>query len=83
MPRAITTVNVGTVRAPAAEQGILRLSIPTPWPVGPVNVYLIWHQRTNAHPAHRWFRNFILEQYDRFSGSGNRPAPTVVASRMR
>jgi glyoxylase-like metal-dependent hydrolase (beta-lactamase superfamily II) len=41
MPRAITTVNVDKVRAPAAEQGILRLSIPTPWPVGPVNVYLI------------------------------------------
>jgi glyoxylase-like metal-dependent hydrolase (beta-lactamase superfamily II) len=41
MPPAITTVNVGAVRVPATEQGILRLSIPTPWPVGPVNVYLI------------------------------------------
>jgi len=47
----------------------------------PVDVYLIWHQRTNAHPAHRWFRSFILEQYDRFNGK--QPAPTAVASRAR
>jgi DNA-binding transcriptional LysR family regulator len=47
----------------------------------PVDVYLIWHQRTNAHPAHRWFRSFILEQYDRFNGK--QPKPTVVASQAR
>ncbi|MBS0580778.1 MAG: LysR family transcriptional regulator [Proteobacteria bacterium] len=31
----------------------------------PVPIYLIWHRRTNSHPAHRWFREFILEQYSR------------------
>ena len=35
----------------------------------PVPVYLIWHQRTHSHPAHRWFRDFILEQYDNFNGN--------------
>ena len=47
----------------------------------PVKVYLIWHQRTNAHPAHRWFRGFILEQYDRFNGKQQKPS--VVASSAR
>jgi DNA-binding transcriptional LysR family regulator len=42
-----------------------------PLDLKPVPIYLIWHQRTHSHPAHRWFRDFILELYGQFNG-GNK-----------
>jgi glyoxylase-like metal-dependent hydrolase (beta-lactamase superfamily II) len=37
----VTSVNIGGVSAQATGEGIFCLTIPTPWAVGPVNVYLI------------------------------------------
>jgi DNA-binding transcriptional LysR family regulator len=48
--------------------------VETEFTLQPVPVYLIWHQRTNSHPAHRWFRDFIVEQYRKFVGE---PEPPV------
>jgi DNA-binding transcriptional LysR family regulator len=48
--------------------------IKTELTLNPVQVYLIWHRRTNSHPAHRWFREFILEQYTRLVSQRRPPA---------
>jgi len=48
--------------------------VETEFTLKPLPVYLIWHQRTNSHPAHRWFRDFIVDQYRQFVGH---PEPTV------
>jgi DNA-binding transcriptional LysR family regulator len=48
--------------------------VDTEFTLKPVPVHLIWHQRTNSHPAHRWFRDFIVEQYRKFVGE---PEPQV------
>lgn len=29
----------------------------------PTPIFLIWHQRTNSHPAHKWFRDFLAQLY--------------------
>lgn len=34
---------------------------PVPVPLPPVDTYLYWHPRVDRDPAHRWFRELVLE----------------------
>ena len=47
----------------------------------PVPIYLIWHRRTNSHPAHRWFREFILSQYSQLVQERKPPARRPTGGR--
>lgn len=47
----------------------------------PVPIYLIWHQRTHSHPAHRWFRDFIMDLYGQFNG-GNQAAHSETVEQL-
>jgi DNA-binding transcriptional LysR family regulator len=34
---------------------------PLPFRSNPVNLFLVWHQREDDDPAHKWFRQKIIE----------------------
>lgn len=51
---------LGNVFAPdhAAAQGLQAFELPVPLPA--FNVSAIWHPRLDRDPAHRWFREEVL-----------------------
>jgi DNA-binding transcriptional LysR family regulator len=38
--------------------------VDVPWLAEQFNISLIWHERTHAHPGHRWVRDMIVELID-------------------
>lgn len=56
----IATLMAGVVAASghAADLAVL----PLPVEVAPVPYALSWHRRNEAHPAQRWFRDFVVQQ---------------------
>lgn len=57
--------------APARlQQGMMRefAQAPLPFPHRPFTLYLLWHQRYQQDPAHRWIRNQLLQVASRLSG---------------
>ncbi|MCO4745224.1 MAG: LysR family transcriptional regulator [Proteobacteria bacterium] len=55
---------LATVVTPAANhfetQGLLR-SFPCPIPMPKAGMQILWHERFDADPAHRWFRERVLD----------------------
>jgi DNA-binding transcriptional LysR family regulator len=45
---------------------------PLPFKSDPVTVYLVWHERSNNDPAHRWMRQRIVEIADAISSELNK-----------
>ncbi|MBY5990816.1 LysR substrate-binding domain-containing protein [Ferrimonas balearica] len=39
---------------------------PMPFELSPVDVYLYWHNSTESSAAHRWLRQWLMAQFDRF-----------------
>lgn len=50
---------------------------PSPITVADATVYLCWHRRNNALPAHQWFKQRILDAADEFKKDVERLLPRI------
>jgi DNA-binding transcriptional LysR family regulator len=62
--------------------GTLR-SVPLPFEVPPVALYLFWHPRWTTHPRHRWLRERLLAAADARAPGPATPPRARAASRRR
>lgn len=60
----ITGTDRITIQIGAMKLGLLQaLDVsPLPFKTEPLNLFLIWHRRENDDPAHRWFREKIIQK---------------------
>ena len=60
-----------TTQIGAMKLGLLKdlESTPLPFKTNTLNLFLVWHRREHDDPAHRWFRQKIIETVNSITGN--------------